>query len=134
MSLDVKWLYSCKSYTRFCLTTAFIVVAVVSLILAYHHFDPTNDIRAPKCLLKTITGYNCPGCGCQRLMYNWANGRFIEGLQYNYFFPIGIVYLIAVLIGRLIPKLYEIIASKIAIITFIILYITWWIVRNIFNM
>lgn len=68
------------------ITIALSGAIVIAIVVVYHVFDPTNSIYAPKCFLKTLTGYNCPGCGCQRLLYNWANGHFIEGLRYNYFF------------------------------------------------
>lgn len=119
--------------TKHLVTATLFGVVVLLIVLIYHFFDPTDNINAPKCMLKMLTGYDCPGCGCQRLLYNWANGRFIEGLRYNYFFPIGIIYLFSILLGRLIPKLHHIVTSKIAIISFITLYFAWWILRNILN-
>lgn len=67
-------------------------IAIGCFIVFYHYFDPTHNIYAPKCLVKTLTGHDCPGCGCQRLLYQWAHGHFIEGIRYNYFFPIGLLY------------------------------------------
>lgn len=108
-------------------------IIIIGVLCLYHTFDPTHSIYAPKCIIKSITGYACPGCGCQRLLYNWANGRFIEGLRYNYFFPIGILYIILILIGKRFPKLQRFCSSAATIYLFIALYIAWWILRNILD-
>lgn len=115
------------------ITIALSGAIVIAIVVVYHVFDPTNSIYAPKCFLKTLTGYNCPGCGCQRLLYNWANGHFIEGLRYNYFFPIGVLYALLILLGRHFPRLHHVCTSSIAIYLFIIMYLLWWVVRNLLN-
>lgn len=108
-------------------------VIIIGGIVFYHFFDPTYSIYAPKCIVKMLTGYDCPGCGCQRLLYNWANGRFLDGLRYNYFFPIGLVYIVLILIGRKYPRLHHYCLHRTTIISFVILYIAWWIIRNILS-
>lgn len=114
--------------------TLFLIGAgVAALIISYHLFDPTHSVYAPKCLLKSLTGYDCPGCGCQRLLYHWANGRFMEGLRYNYFFPIGLLYAILILEGRRIPIIHHICTSAVTIYSFVTIYLLWWIVRNLLH-
>lgn len=114
-------------------TLCFIGAGVAALIITYHVFDPAHSVYAPKCLIKTITGYDCPGCGCQRLLYHWANGRFIEGLRYNYFFPVGLLYIILIFVGRQIPAVHHICTSSIAIYSFATIYFLWWVVRNLLH-
>lgn len=115
------------------ITIALSGVIVIAIVVVYHFFDPTNSVYAPKCLLKTLTGYDCPSCGCQRLLYSWANGHFVEGLRYNYFFLVGVLYILLILLRRHFPRLHHVCMSPTAIYLFIIMYLSWWIVRNILN-
>lgn len=120
-------------HSKTAITIALSGAMVIALVVLYHLFDPTHSIYAPKCVIKAITGYDCPGCGCQRLLYHWAHGRFIEGLHYNYFFPIGLLYIILILVGRHIPILHHICTSSAVIYSFIAIYLLWWIVRNLLH-
>lgn len=110
-----------------------LVVIVVGLIVFYHYFDPTYSLYAPKCLLKSLTGYDCPGCGCQRLLYHWANGCFCKGIRYNYFFLIAIIYIVFILIGGKVHVFQRFCTNRYVMGSFIALYIAWWIVRNILH-
>ncbi len=33
------------------------------------------------CLFKTVTGYDCPGCGIQRSFFELLQGNFMESLK-----------------------------------------------------
>ena len=107
------------------------IIFMTIVLFCYQYYDPTYSDIAPKCVIKNLTGYNCPGCGCQRLLYQWAHGNCIEGLRYNYFFAIGLIYLILICIGFLSPFIHRVVVSKWAINSFIILYFVWWILRNL---
>lgn len=121
-----------KSYKTITIITA-VVIVIVIITIVYHFYDPTNSIYAPKCVIKLITGYDCPSCGSQRLMYSWAHGNFVDGVKYNYFIPFGLLYLFFIFIGRWIPKINRICTSNIAIYTFIVVYCLWWVGRNILH-
>ena len=107
------------------------IIFMTIVLFCYQYYDPTYSDIAPKCVIKNLTGYNCPACGCQRLLYQWAHGNFIEGLRYNYFFAIGLIYLILICIGFISPFIHRVVVSKWAINSFIILYFVWWILRNL---
>ena len=115
------------------ITIILLWIVVIVVLIVYHYFDPTHSIYAPKCLLKMLTGYDCPGCGCQRLLYHWAHGRFLQGWRYNYFFPVGIVYIALILIGRRIPRLHYLFTSATTIYIFIAMYVLWWVLRNLLH-
>lgn len=124
-------LWRCEKYIG--LFTLCLVLIILYIVYSYLNFDPTHNVYAPKCLFFTLTGYKCPGCGCQRLLYHLANGNFNMGLRYNYYFLISSIYLIFILIGPFFSPIKKICYSKHVVITFIFLTLAWFIVRNILN-
>ena len=65
------------------------------LIFVYYFFDPSKSGYFLKCPLKSITGYECAGCGVQRALHELLHFRFLRAFHYNPLFvlsiPIGIL-------------------------------------------
>ena len=89
------------------------------------------------CLLKAITGYDCPFCGFQRSVWALMRGDFVDAFLYNPYLYIISPYIILLLLcvfgiipreGRLCRALY----SRTSIIIAATLSISWWILRNAF--
>lgn len=40
------------------------------------------------CMVRLVTGLNCPGCGISRFIINCARLEFREAISYNYFGPV----------------------------------------------
>jgi hypothetical protein len=53
---------------------AFVVVAM---------FDPMQYGFYPKCMLHSVTGLSCPGCGALRAMHALGQGEFAEAVRLN---------------------------------------------------
>jgi len=78
------------------------IVSVIFLIIAalYFFIDPAKNSFFPKCPLKTITGYECAGCGVQRAFHELLHLRFLEAFKYNPLFLIfGFLFLIVLVIN-----------------------------------
>ena len=93
------------------------------------------DIKL-KCLLKALTGYDCPFCGAQRAFEALLHGDILSFFWYNPYLVVISPYLILVLLAayRIIPKggrLQKFLYNRYVIIFFGILTIGWWIFRNI---
>jgi len=67
------------------------------LIFVYYFFDPSKSGYFLKCPLKSITGYDCAGCGVQRAFHELLHFRFLKAFHYNPLFVISIP--IGVLVG-----------------------------------
>ncbi len=52
------------------------------LILLYL-FSPTQTVIFPPCLIHSLTGYHCPGCGSLRAVHNLLHGNVGEALSLN---------------------------------------------------
>ena len=93
---------------------------------------------APKCLLKAITGYDCPFCGFQRSVWALMRGDFVDAFLYNPYLYIISPYLIMVLLCVIgvIPrdsKLCRALYSRPSITIAAVITVSWWILRNVFD-
>lgn len=70
----------------------FLVVAVLFYYVFTHNPANKENIYV-SCTFKTITGWDCPGCGGQRALYNLLHFEFLKSLKYNALFLILIPYL-----------------------------------------
>ena len=112
-------------------------ILIVSAIVLYYNVNPAESVMMPKCVLKQITGYDCPSCGVQRAFYALLHGEFIDALSYNFFFVISVPYFLLVLYYTIFKKnrkgrVGKIVLGRNAIFVYIVLYFAWWIVRNVF--
>ena len=68
---------------------AYVIISLVFFILigvgfAYSYFFYPND-HPVDCVVKAITGKNCPSCGFSRAFSNYTHFQFKEGKQFNAF-------------------------------------------------
>lgn len=123
---------------RAVIVTATIIIVTAALITLYF-VDPLKAEWAPKCMIHSMTGLQCPGCGISRATHALLHGKAYEALQYNWFFIISIPYFLAVLFSTIFsdkiikPKFKNIILGRKTAITYVILFAIWFIIRNIFK-
>lgn len=58
------------------------VILLAAVVVVYSVFDPESPWM-PHCLLKTLTGYDCPGCGSQRSLHALLHGHPVDAWHYN---------------------------------------------------
>lgn len=111
-------------------------LAVGLALVLYKQIDPTSWWM-PKCVFRIITGLQCPGCGGQRALHALLQGHFREAAAYNYFIVVAGPYVGLFILEWLLPHstvrttLINIIENKWVVRTYIIVFIGWWIIRNI---
>lgn len=108
---------------------------LLSIIALYYFFDPTHSVWAPKCPLHIITGYECPSCGVQRVVYALLHGNLTKALLLNPFLALVLPYLILVAITTFINSdsltpLRNIVQHRYTTWLYITLFFVWWIIRN----
>lgn len=105
-------------------------------ILYYLIEDPAGGLM-PRCVVKSITGWSCPGCGSQRFLHALLNGHPLEAVSYNYFIPGGFL-LIGVVIWleatrKSHPQRYRRFMQPLYLYLVLALIIAWMLVRNLLN-
>ena len=108
---------------------------VVGLIAVYAIINPTTSAFVPKCMIKTMIGYDCPTCGGQRFFHAILNGNFYDALILNPFLFLALPYIFIVAYttfskSKLSLKIKPIVQNYITVIIYIIIYIGWGIIRN----
>lgn len=117
------------------LSVAAAVLSVAVLAAVYYFFDPSEASWMPKCLWKTLTGTDCPGCGSQRMAYALMHGDLRAAWRANAFalcmIPVAGVFLWLELSRRRCPDLYRKVHSPWLARILVITVIYWWIARNV---
>lgn len=111
------------------------VVAIVVLCV----YNPTNYWFWPKCPVKLLTGLSCPGCGIQRFVHAFMHGQFRTAVRYNYYLLYALPFLLLNVIayylpeGRVRESMKAVLESKPSLYFYIVSFVLWFIVRNIFE-
>lgn len=117
----------------------FVVGAIVLVLALLYWFDPRTTPFAPRCLWHDLTGWQCPTCGLQRALHAVLHGRLKEALLYNPFLVYSLPYFALVVMTACMPegkwqkRLHNTFESRRAIILYIVLFVLWGFVRNIFG-
>lgn len=115
------------------LTVAATLVVVVTVIMIYTYLDP-NMIWMPKCPVKMLTGYDCPGCGSQRALHAILNGDFIGAWNFNpaliVSIPIILILVLAQFKRERFPQFYRATRHPFVPIFILVSIILWTVFRN----
>lgn len=71
--------------------------------LLYKYINPSESILFPKCIIKTLSDYDCPGCGGQRAVHQLLDGNIYLAFQLNPLLFILLPYLVLGFYLQLVP-------------------------------
>ncbi|MGM9694187.1 MAG: DUF2752 domain-containing protein [Alloprevotella sp.] len=115
----------------------FLASAVLGAAVLLFLVDPAATPLAPKCPVKMLTGWDCPGCGFQRAAHALLHGKVLEAWAYNRFLIFSFPYLLVILAteyvwtGERQERWRRIFESKTALWVYVIATCVWWVVRNL---
>lgn len=124
-------------------TFIIIVIALFGILFfaIYYNFDPSSEGSLfPRCPFLLITGYQCPGCGSQRAIHSLLHLDIGKAFAFNPVLVISIPYLIIISIinwkiktskNEKLWRLRNLLMGKNAIIIIAVIFISFWIIRNI---
>jgi len=81
----------------------FSIIALI-LVVIYGLIDPSTSHFFPKCPVKSLTHYDCPGCGSQRAIHALLNFEFREAFRQNALLVLALPYLTLGVFFNLIKK------------------------------
>ncbi|MFM7724994.1 MAG: DUF2752 domain-containing protein [Bacteroidota bacterium] len=81
----------------------FSIIALM-LVVIYGLIDPSTSHFFPKCPVKSLTHYDCPGCGSQRAIHALLNFEFREAFRQNALLVLALPYLALGVVFNLIKK------------------------------
>lgn len=117
-------------------------ILMVSLgCLLYYYLDPSLYVLMPKCVFKTLTGLDCPGCGLQRALHALLHGKFSEAIRFNFFLIIAIPMICLWVANCFIIEHAHLVkdivrdrlrtCNQYIVKLYILCYFLWFIIRNI---
>ena len=112
-----------------------IAIAIGIFITIYYTFDPESNLF-PQCIFYQLTGWECAGCGSQRMLHALLHGDVVAAWHYNpailIVSPILLVMLIASFFRNKKPRFYNAVYSPWVVWSVLGGLLAWWILRNIF--
>lgn len=113
-----------------------IIAAVVCLLAFVWAFDPVEGPAVyPRCLVKMLTGLDCPGCGSARALHAFLHGDVRAALMFNPWLPAVVLMILLALIGSFrAGKIRNFIHSPLTLGVFIALSLGWMTLRNIYDL
>ena len=121
------------------LSLPLLLIALVALIIVYYRVSPTSSVFFPKCAFLLLTGLKCPGCGSQRAVHALLHADLASAFAHNALLVLSLPYLALLIGARLYVYLYPTsslratLESPLAIRTYFVITIAFWIARNVFG-
>lgn len=115
----------------------YIVVILLLLSILYYYCNPEQYQLFPKCPFVSLTGYKCIGCGSQRAIHSLLHLDIAQAFKYNMLLVISIPYLGLLIYTEYYKKnlkLYLLIHNYKVTIGYLLLILTWWVFRNVWNL
>ena len=111
------------------------VGAAVVLGVVYYFVDPGESRWMPRCMFHTLTGWDCPGCGSQRMIHALLHGDLRGAWHYNAFLLLSLPALMWLVWLELNYKrhlrLYARVHSLPVILAVCLVIVAWTIGRNL---
>ena len=116
-----------------------LLIALIALIIIYYRVSPTSSVFFPKCAFLLLTGLKCPGCGSQRAVHALLHADLASAFAHNALLVLSLPYLALLIGARLYVHLHpasslrSTLESPLAIRTYFVITIAFWIARNVFG-
>ena len=123
-----------RKFDRRAIVAVVVAAVAIALLLFYALVDVDSGLM-PRCPIKALTGFDCPGCGSQRMIHALLHGDFAGAWRRNPFLIVMIPVMLAALVAELwrsrFPRLNRVILSPASIALIIAATAIWTICRNI---
>ena len=123
-----------RKFDRRAIVAVVVAAVAIALLLFYALVDVDSGLM-PRCPIKELTGFDCPGCGSQRMIHALLHGDFAGAWRQNPFLIVMIPVMLAALVAELwrkrFPRLNRVILSPASIAVIIAATAIWTICRNI---
>ena len=111
-----------------------LIMILAAIVAIYFLVDPSRSGWMPQCVFHRLTGWDCPGCGSQRMIHALLHGDLGRAWGYNPFFicmiPVILCYVWLDLFPEKTPRLFRFFHSPAMIASVGGSIIAWGILRN----
>ncbi|MDE6367498.1 MAG: DUF2752 domain-containing protein [Muribaculaceae bacterium] len=109
-------------------------IAMAGVLYVVYAFDPMGGgFPFPQCVFKSLTGWNCPGCGATRALHALLHGEPAAAWRANpaVFFAVPLAALALIADRRGAYKLRRVLFAPGAIAVLIAAILAWTLLRNL---
>lgn len=110
-------------------------ILLAAVLSFYFLVDPASERWMPKCVFFQLTGWECPGCGSQRMLHSLLHLDFAGAWRANAFFLLSIPLLCFFgwleIRRKRHPRLYSAMMSWPVVLAWVILLAGWTLFRNL---
>lgn len=113
-----------------------VIILIVGLLSIYFLYNPSENTYFLKCPFKSITGYDCAGCGSQRALHQLLHSNVISAFKLNPLLIVSLPLIIYALYLKVHNYLFntsyrvKLFYKKWFIYTFFGCALLFWIFRN----
>lgn len=121
------------------------LLLIAAVLYIYIVYDPSESLLFPKCIFRSLTGFDCPGCGSQRAIHSLLHGHIAEAWHYNALMTAAIPYIFLWVILKAVEaiaphgvsagyarKTLDTLYHGNAVTAVAVMVLLFWIVRNVF--
>ena len=76
------------------LVLSFFLGSVIFISLVLYNFNPVTSRWYPLCIFRSLTKFDCPGCGALRATHQILHGNFIAAFKFNPLFTLALPFLL----------------------------------------
>ena len=111
-----------------------IAIGAIALGALLAFTEPSSGLW-PRCLIKSVTGLDCPGCGSQRAFRALIHGDVAAAWSYNALIfilaPVVALLLASALWPQRLAPVARVLNSRAAALALLAILVLWTIVRNL---
>lgn len=108
-----------------------IVLAAGIALAVYALFDPTQWGFFPRCMFKSLTGLDCPGCGSQRAIHALLHGDIGAAWGFNPLLLLSLPVLLLLAMPDRVEAAKRLKRSVWLPRILLVVVTVWWVVRNL---
>lgn len=111
-------------------------ICLVAIGIVYFRFNPAL-YSFPRCPFIVLTGWECAGCGSQRALHHLLHADFYTAFKLNCLLVVAVPYILLgytleySIWGRRKTALRQVLYGQKAMLTVLIVILSFWILRNI---
>ena len=107
-------------------------IVIIGVVWSYGIYTDAESVYLPSCPIKKITSFYCPTCGTQRQIHDLLMGDLCSAIKHNPFTLLSVIYLLLILLT--IKQKPESKVNIILNLSFLLCYLLWGILRNVYDL